>query len=441
MPSVRAADQARVGQVLAGKYRIVRLVGAGGMGAVYEAQNTWTERRVALKILRPELAVDADRVRRFVQEAQNATRIAHPNIVEVLDLGREPEGLYFMIQELMDGRDLRETLAIEARLGPASALDIAVPIMGGLVAAHAEGIVHRDIKPENIVLARTQGGGLVPKLIDFGLSKLMDETLDTQTTLGAVVGTPQYMSPEQIAGERDLDGRTDVWAMGVVLYEMLTGRCPFHAASYHLLVVQIMSADPAPLASDEVPAGLADVVLRALVRDRAGRHPSMRAFLDALLALPLGIEGGLAARHRRSIPYLLGQDTRHVSLSYAETTAARLPTVAPAASPSRRWLWIAGGGAGIAVAAVVLATSGGGEPSAVAPEPAAAVAPPDARRAEPAIEPAAEPAIEPDEHPAREIAPEQRPAPPRRPGPKKSPRPRKAPARPATSATGVPIPE
>jgi len=161
-----------VGRFIGNKYRLLRLIGRGGMGAVYEAENTWTHRRVALKLLRPEYARDADAVRRFMREAQSASRIAHPNIVDILDLGQhEGDGGLFMVQELLVGEDLRRRLRSRKRLSPAEALQVLVPVVAALAAAHLRGIVHRDLKPENIFLCRTPAGDEVPKLIDFGIAK------------------------------------------------------------------------------------------------------------------------------------------------------------------------------------------------------------------------------------------------------------------------------
>ena len=284
--------EARVGTLLGGKYELQRLVGVGGMGAVYESRNAWTGRRVALKVLHPEFAQKHEVLARFFQEAQAATRIAHPNIVEVLDLGQDPaDGAFYIVQEFIDGRDLRSLLDEAGAMSPRRAVAILAPVMAALVAAHAHGVVHRDIKPENILVSRGPGGAVVPKLIDFGVSKVLDRapSLLSRTIPGTTLGTPYYMSPEQCRGDADLDGRSDVWGVGAVLYEMLTGELAFDAPNYNSLIVKIVTGAPAPLAelAPQVPAELAGLVHRALTSALDARLPSMAAFLDALRACPL----------------------------------------------------------------------------------------------------------------------------------------------------------
>jgi serine/threonine-protein kinase len=299
-------DELPEGHLLGGRYRVVRRLGAGGMGAVYEAENTWTTRRVAVKVLRARFARDGDIVLRFRQEAVAATRLAHPNIVEVLDMDEDEEtDTLFLVQELLRGRTLQARLTESGRLTPSAALDLLVPVLCALVTAHARGVVHRDLKPENIFLADNPRGGVTPTLIDFGVAKFLDDPGALRATrTGAVMGTPYYMSPEQVRGDKGLDGRTDVWSMGAVLYEALAGKVPFEASNYNTLTFRILS-ERAPRierhAPDLAPA-LADIVHRALEPDLDRRFASMRAFLDALLAcpyLPGGlVDNALRERHR-----------------------------------------------------------------------------------------------------------------------------------------------
>jgi serine/threonine-protein kinase len=312
MAAPSPAGDARIGQVVADKYRLVRLLGQGGMGAVYEAVNTWTTRRVALKFLRAELTAEPGAVARFTQEAKTATAIAHPSIVEVLDMGRDPtDGSLYIVQEFLDGGDLRHFLqGSGGRLPPDEALDIAIPVMGALVAAHGRGVVHRDVKPENIFLLQNTSGRPLPKLIDFGISKVLGSpgAQGMETATGAAMGTPRYMAPEQLRGEKSIDGRADVWAMGVVLYEMLGGRRPYDGGSVFELASQMMTRRPPPLhelCPGLVAEDLAMVIQTAITPDLAVRPASMQAFLDAILACPSlrGSSGepSLAARHRESI--------------------------------------------------------------------------------------------------------------------------------------------
>lgn len=277
-----------IGSVLGEKYRIVRWIADGGMGSVFEAENTWTKRRVALKILDPEVSRSPDRVQRFVREARSATRIEHPNIVDVLDMGEDkPTSTFFLVQELLRGRDLRRLLRETPgrRLDPEHALTLLGPIMEALEAAHQLGVIHRDVKPGNIFLAQ-QGTHLVPKLIDFGLSKLVrrDPTEKGPATGGGMpLGTPYYMSPEQARGDSELDGRTDIWSIGVVLYECLTGRLPFEGSNVTAVLLKIASERPIPVDEHtDVPAELAVIVHRALEPERSRRWDSMTAMMHAI---------------------------------------------------------------------------------------------------------------------------------------------------------------
>ena len=303
---VDAADpSAEVGAVIGGKYKLKSLLGTGGMGAVYEAENTWTRRPVALKLLHPAFANSREVVERFMQEAQLASQIRHPNIVDVLDLGQEPsDNSLFIVQELLHGNDLRTLLDASGRLDVPTAIDIALPLMGALAVAHRRGVVHRDIKPENIFLAHDDSGEVVPKLIDFGISKIATDAPGSRnlTQSGTLVGTPNYMSPEQARGDAQIDGRSDVWSLGVVLYEMLSGCVPFDAPNQNVLMVKIImeQAPRIETVAPDVHSALAAIVHGALVNDREGRLSDMPAFIAALLQSGLwGPE--LFERHRRSL--------------------------------------------------------------------------------------------------------------------------------------------
>jgi serine/threonine protein kinase len=275
-----------IGQLLGGgRYRIVRPLGEGGMGAVFEAEHLWTHRRVAIKLLLGHLATDPAVMQRFLREARAATALRHPNIVEVLDMGEE-DGRLFMVQELLQGRSLAEELAQHTRLPPQAALDYLLPVMGALVHAHQQGIFHRDIKPDNIFLARERSG-VVPKVIDFGIAKIRVQDDAIRTATGSVMGTPAYMAPEQVMGT-GVDERMDVWAVGAVLFELLSGQLPFDGPSASAMMVRIVTEQAPALerVAPWVPRPLGACVDRALQRDRDARHPSMRAFLAALLDCP-----------------------------------------------------------------------------------------------------------------------------------------------------------
>ncbi len=283
-----AADDASIlGGTIGGKYEVIRLLGVGGMGAVYEARNKWTGRHVAIKRLLPAFNANADLVRRFMQEAQAATQIAHPHIVDVLDMGQEPtDGSLYIVQEFLQGMDLRSLQAQRERFPPGEAISLLMPIMDALAAAHAHGIIHRDVKPENIFLTQGSDGAIVPKLIDFGVSKVTMTGADdrSKTKTGVAVGTPDYMAPEQARGDTTVDPRADVWAIGVVLYELLCGRPPYLAATANLVIAKIITEPPPRIETfaPDVPPALAAIVHRALEPNRDERYGNMLELMSAL---------------------------------------------------------------------------------------------------------------------------------------------------------------
>ncbi|HEY0986819.1 MAG TPA: serine/threonine-protein kinase, partial [Kofleriaceae bacterium] len=296
-------------RLLAGKYRRLRLLGAGGMGTVHEAVNTWTGRHVAVKELHGSFSADATAVQRFTLEAQSASRIAHPNVVDVLDLGADPAtGTLFMVQELLTGSTLRQRIADRGRLPLEEALRILRPALDALVVAHDAGVVHRDLKPDNIFLARDASGREVTKLIDFGLSKQLREQGGLAITEhGRQLGTPFYMSPEQMRGETDIDDRTDVWSIGVVLFEAVAGVRPFAGPSYNDLVVQILK-EPVPRLTQVIPEvspALSALVERAVERDRGQRLRAreLRDALDELARHPEVLELPAGNPYRGILPF------------------------------------------------------------------------------------------------------------------------------------------
>jgi len=273
---------------LSGKYRLLRLLGEGSMGQVWEGEHLFTGQRVAIKLLNSALLHDAMLRQRFIREARTCVRIAHPNIVRVFDLDLDDDGLQpYIVQELLHGETLADLLdrTPGGRLPPAYVLRLLVPLMGALVGAHRLGVVHRDIKPANIFLCAT-ADGMVPKLIDFGIAKMRPEGGETQlTTGGMLLGSPAYMSPEQAAGDGAVDAQSDVWAMGIVMYEALTGQLPFRDASPQRVLLQVLreAAPRIETTGVSIPADLAAVVHRALERDRGRRFASMQRLVEAVL--------------------------------------------------------------------------------------------------------------------------------------------------------------
>jgi serine/threonine protein kinase len=315
----------RVGDVFAGKYRLERLLGVGGMGAVYEAVHVGVEKRFAVKLMKSDSARAPDSAQRFTQEARAAARIGHPNLVEVFDLGEAEDGTLYMVMELLIGRSLADALR-DGPLAVNMATEIASAMLGALDAAHRAGFVHRDIKPGNIFLAERPPAAFAVKVLDFGIAKLVKDDTPNLTQSGAVVGTPLYMAPEQVLAEREVDGRADVWAVGATLFEMLTGR-PVHLAPNATAAAVKVVTEVAPRVRSlrpEVDGALDGLVARALAVDRADRFATageMQVALDACrvsLAPTLAADSGLApsvktvvqsevrARRRRSRLVLLG---------------------------------------------------------------------------------------------------------------------------------------
>jgi len=285
MTSRRAAER-RVGRTLGGRYALTRVLGVGGCGAVFEARHVPLDQLVAVKVIDIDDARPAAEAR-FLREARAAARIEHPAVVRVFDLGRdEAEGCLYLAQELVRGGTLRDWMEERLVATPREAMDLLGPVMEGLAAAHAAGVVHRDVKPENVLLAPAPQG-LAPRVIDFGVASLAARD-EPSVTGDGVVGTPAYMAPEQARGARDLDARVDVWAVSVMLYELLLGRRPYDADGARALLAALAHAEPvrfARHAPDASPA-LCATVERALAPSPDARFATIDALREALAACP-----------------------------------------------------------------------------------------------------------------------------------------------------------
>jgi eukaryotic-like serine/threonine-protein kinase len=282
-----------IGSVVSGRYRIVRRIGEGGMGIVYEAEHVVIEKRVGLKVLREDFTSRSDVVERFRQEAKSASRIGHENIIDISDFGITDAGAHYFVMELLHGHDLAVELEQKGPLTPERAVRIVGTCARALGAAHAKGIVHRDMKPENIFLCARDDGDDFVKIVDFGIAKMND--LETGapgqklTKTGMIFGTPEYMSPEQASGKQ-LDHRVDVYALGIILFELLTGRVPFVGDTFmgiltaHVLepVPPLRSVNPRCSASPELEA----VVMKAVAKSPADRFQTMDELARELSHLP-----------------------------------------------------------------------------------------------------------------------------------------------------------
>jgi serine/threonine-protein kinase len=355
----------RMTAMLAGRYQIIAKLGQGGMGTVYLAEHVLIEKKVAVKILSEELVLREELVVRFQQEAKAASKIGHENIVDITDFGKADDGAVYIVMEYLKGRDLGREIRTVGPLAAARTERIMNQVCRALAAAHSEGIFHRDLKPDNIFLVEREGRGDFVKILDFGLAKVIgsEQKGGPRTAAGTVFGTAEYMSPEQARGEIS-DHRTDVYAAGCILYEMLTGKVPFSAEQFDVVLLMQLADEPMPPSKRAPDAGITPeleaVVLKALAKNREHRFQSMKDLALALCAA-------------------LGGDARHAwPVGDAKAEQATTPPVAAKGSPvrrtspSRREMW--------PLVALVLALAGIAAAVAIwprdKPAPVAAVTPP-----------------------------------------------------------------
>jgi serine/threonine-protein kinase len=408
----------RLGEVLGERYELSRLLGAGGMGVVYEARHTVIGRRFAVKLLHPQHARQPAMLTRFQREARAAGSLENDHIAAAVDFGFAADGAPYLVMEQLEGEDLAALIAREGPQPVRRAVSLVVQACRGLAAAHARDIVHRDLKPANLFLTRRADGADLVKVLDFGIAKLLDadDTGASITGTGKLLGTASYMPPEQARGDGDLDHRIDVYALGAILYELLAGMRAHPGTSYNAVLFHILTQRPDPLGlrRPDVPAGLQRVIERAMAPDRAERHQSVTTLLEALS------------------PFASAGDTRAPAASppppaapapvdgRAETAAASLtgePPAQPAGPPSGRTrrarqpvalglaaLGLLAGGFAIAHRARPLAAPAPAPGPAPAPTAAAVhapAAPPNAAVTETPAPPARVPDAPPPPRPAR----------------------------------------
>lgn len=293
-----ASGDPLIGSTVAGRYRVLKLLGEGGMGAVYLAEHVAIEKKIALKVLHPEYASKGDIVTRFQQEAISASRIKHPNVLEVFDFGQLETGAFYLAMEFLEGNDLADEIQRHRVLDPARGLRFAQQICRALAAAHAKGVVHRDMKPENVFLQRTPDGEEIVKIVDFGIAQLRtnEEAAASSkqrrlTRTGMIFGTPEYMSPEQ-AGGKHADLRADIYAVGIILYEMFTGAVPFTGETFLGVLAKHLNETAPPMSSVYPELGISPelqaVIERALEKRPEARFQTMSELAQALGGTPEG---------------------------------------------------------------------------------------------------------------------------------------------------------
>ena len=360
-----AAEDSLIGLALDNKYRIVRVIGRGGMGVVYEAEHTTLGKRVAIKLMLEKYTGDSEAVARFTREALAASRIGNPHIIDVMDIGTAPDGRSFVVMELLSGSPLSKIIEDGGPMPPPRAISIMRQVLKAVGAAHAKGIVHRDLKPDNIFILDHDSSADFVKLLDFGISKMIDPDLQVAatklTTTGVVMGTPLYMAPEQAMGV-EIDHLADVYACGVIMYELLAGKPPFDGATYAVLVAKLLTQEP-PFLTEYRPGlspKLVAAVHRALEKDPAKRFQSADAF-SAGLPMP--------------------NSASAVELATTQASGGRaraMPVVRPG-GPRRRWPVLAASVAmlaGIATAtAIIMAQNKKPPPSTTETNEAAKVDP------------------------------------------------------------------
>ena len=391
----RASDDfaALLGTTLVDRYVLEERIGEGGFGVVFRARDTRLDKPVAVKVLARTVADNPASLARFEQEAVAAARIGHKGIVDVTDIDDDGEGTHFIVMELIEGCDLGAMLHVEGVLSLTRALSIAVRTAQALAAAHAKGIIHRDLKPANILLTNMGPVAEYPKVLDFGVSKMMRfDDADELTQDGQVVGTPRYMAPEQGMGNVTIDGRADVYALGSILYEMATGHQPFHGTTHYEVIHNKLSMDPLPPSvvypDLEYPREIESLVFKALARNPEQRYATMAEFEVAIRELLEAIDPDAAAAVRPPEP--TPQPTRRVRGESSSTSAStHLEKLTPAtplptsplsatvqAPPQRRWTAVAGVGLVVLAGGVfALISLRGGESDGREAEPGALVKP------------------------------------------------------------------
>jgi eukaryotic-like serine/threonine-protein kinase len=344
-----------VGIALLGRYQVLERIGDGGMGTVYLAEHTTILKKFAVKVLSAELSLRADHVDRFMREARSASMINHPNVVEITDFGKTPDGQPFFVMEYLQGRDLAQIVAEAGPLPWKRVRPIILQICHALQAAHEQGIVHRDMKPGNVVLVKRGNNPEHVKVLDFGIAKVLNAEGEPKglTQSGTVVGTPEYMSPEQGWGQ-PVDHRGDIYAVGVMMYELLTSKIPFTGSTMMEVLNRHMFEVP-DVKHPNIPEEVGAIILKAMQKDRSLRFQSMNEMSFALDNVGTGASPVTVVDEEIKTPW--------------GPVTARFATVPPTPAPARSWHWLSISSAVIAVGALVFALWPDAEPPAL-PTPA-----------------------------------------------------------------------
>jgi serine/threonine-protein kinase len=327
----------KIGELLVGKYRIERILGYGGMGIVVAAMHEQLQELVAIKLLLSNVGSRPDFVQRFVREARAAVKIKSTHVARVLDVDSLPDGRLYMVMEYLDGQDLGQLLDSRGACSVNEAVDYVLQVCEALAEAHALGIVHRDIKPSNLFITQTSTGAPLVKVLDFGISKVTGALMEAEKQDGrltgetALIGSPLYMSPEQIRSAKNVDGRTDVWSLGVILHELLANKTPFYADSHVALLASIAADPPVPLREHvpDAPPEIEAIILRCLEKDPAKRIQSVLELARALGpfahedAVP-SVERALRAASRTSGSFSRARQTPAASPTPTERTEDRV---------------------------------------------------------------------------------------------------------------------
>jgi serine/threonine-protein kinase len=446
-----AESPVQPGQVLAGRYRVEKVLGVGGMGVVVSARHLELDHRVAIKFLLPDILENAEAVSRFLREARAAVKIQNEHVARVSDVGTLETGAPYMVMEYLEGSDLSEHVRTQGPLPVEEAVDFVLQACEAIAEAHSLGIVHRDLKPANLFLAQRSDGSRLVKVLDFGISKTTGgggTGTAALTSTSTMMGSPLYMSPEQLNSARDVDARTDVWSIGIILFELLTGRVPFIAETIPQLCVAILHSPPTSPRSlrDDVPPALEAAILRCLEKDRSLRTSSVADFANDLMPfapthsgvsferiihLASSSQGGWS-KARSQATTTPGRGPRTELAPAGLTASAWGHTDAGAKRPSRRLLVVGGSAAALAVVAGTIfalrsTPAPVATPSAQAPTASSAparlptvVEPQPPSREEPPVEPPPRASAEPVDSVTQPS-----PVPPAPPGPPRTAAPRR----------------